>query len=134
MRYRADDERATGGYDSEMTPAETLIALEKDTLAAYKRQDPASFTKAFGRDYIGVANDGVLTGDDEVAKMKQLELDELHLEEPKVVFPKDGVAVITYKMITRGKAAGKPMSATIWTSSVYVQRGERWEAVLHTES
>ncbi len=113
--------------------AEDLIELEKQTLAAYKRHDAPAFTKAFGRDYIGVANDGVLTAEDELKKMTQLELSELHLEDPKVTFPTESVAVITYKMITSGKAAGKPMSATIYTSTVYVKR-ERWEAVLHTEA
>lgn len=113
-----------------MTTSETLIALEKETLAAYKRHDAKSFTKAFGRDYVGVADDGVIGAQDEVNKMMKLQLDELHLEDPQVAFPTDGVAVMTYRMIARGAK----VDATIHTSTVYVQRGERWEAVLHTET
>jgi Domain of unknown function (DUF4440) len=113
---------------------ETLVSMERETLAAFKAKDERKFTQYFSKEYVGVANDGVKTADAEVAGMNMLDLKSLSLEEDKVTFPTDDVAVVTYKMMVSGKLQGKDISGPIYCSTVYAHRNARWEAMLHTES
>jgi len=111
-----------------------LIAVEKDTLKAFKAKDEKAFTQHFAADYIGVAADGMKDAAGELKGMHKLDLDSLSMEDEKVSFPADGTAVITYTMPAEGKMSGKPFKGKVYCATVYLKRGEAWEVVLHTES
>lgn len=112
-----------------------LIEKEKEFLEAYKSKNEEKFKKNAAADYVGIANDGSgKTIEDEIEKMRGFDLDELHLTDEKLFFPAENVAVLTYTMVSAGKFKGQSISASIYTSTVYVKRLNEWAAVLHTES
>jgi hypothetical protein len=111
-----------------------LIEMEKSVLEAFKNKRDDAFRKNFAGEYMGIANDGIKNADAEVAGMHKLDLREVHLENEKVMFPVKDVAILTYKMVVEGSLNGQDISGSVYSSSVYVNREDKWLAVLHTES
>jgi hypothetical protein len=111
-----------------------LIDRERATVAAFKARDEREFTRFFSTRYVGIANDGIKSAVDEIAGMHRLQLREIMMDDEDVSFPSPDVGIITYTMKVRGRAGDDPISATIYTSTVYANEGGDWRAVLHTES
>ncbi len=112
----------------------SLIEMEKGFLEAYKNKDSEAFKKNFADDYVGVANDGMQTVEKEIKKMSHFDVENIEMQDEKVVFPAENVAVLTYKMVSTGTFDGKKISGSIYASTVYLNRDDEWQAVLHTES
>lgn len=108
--------------------------MEKGFLETYKNKDAEAFKKNFADDYVGIANDGMQTVEKEIKKMSRFDVSSIRMEDEEVMFPAEDVAVLTYKMVSEGTFDGKEVSGTIYTSTVYLNRGDKWQVVLHTES
>jgi hypothetical protein len=113
---------------------QTIINQERETVMAFKEKRKDLFTKNFSEKYIGVASDGIKTADDEVEGMLKLDLNDINVADEKVSFPTNDIAIMTYKMIVKGKLKEKDISGTIYCSTVFALQQNKWLSILHTES
>ena len=115
------------------TDETAIINSEKAAWEAYKNKNGDAFRKLMAADYHGVYAEGIQSLDAEVADMAKADLQEYSLADLKVVFPQQGVAVITYKATTKGRYNGQDRSGTYNAGGVYIKRGGIWLGVFHTE-
>lgn len=112
----------------------TITDVEKSAWEAYKNKQTDAFKALLSKDYCGVSVDGVKTLDAEVAGIPKSELRDYSFADVKVVFPRGGVAVITYKATQQATSDGKDVSGTYNCGSVWVKESGKWLAVFHTEA
>jgi hypothetical protein len=62
-------------------------------------------------------------------KLKSFKLDDV-----KVTFPTEDVAVIAYRVTEEMDVEGKPLTLKAADATTWVRKGGKWLAVLHTES
>jgi hypothetical protein len=113
-----------------------IIATERKLWDAWKAQDVKPFRA-------NLANDTVLIGDTGVADRETVlkligaggcDVKSISLSDIKVSFIASNVALITYKAAQEGTCGGEALPASVWASSVYVKRGDKWWAALHQET
>jgi hypothetical protein len=51
-----------------------------------------------------------------------------------VIFPKDDVAIATYRVSQKVEMQGKPVEKDVYDTSTWVKVGDQWRCVAHTES
>ena len=51
-----------------------------------------------------------------------------------VIFPKDDVAIATYRVNQKVEMQGKPVEKDVYDTSTWVKVGNQWRCVAHTES
>ena len=110
-----------------------LIAKEKATWEAVKKNDVKGFKRNFSPDFAGVYEDGVHTVDVEAEQIPDVKMKMYTLSDIKVALPTGDTAIITYKVNSQGDYKGQDFSGDYYCSSVWVNRGGKWVAVLHTE-
>jgi hypothetical protein len=114
---------------------ETAITdSEKGAWEAYKNKQADAFKKYLAAEYCGVYAEGTKNLDAEVADMAKTDLRDYSFTDIKVVFPKAGVAVITYKVTEHATSAGQDISGTYNAGSVWMKQGGKWLGVFHTEA
>jgi hypothetical protein len=112
----------------------TITDLEKSAWEAYKNKQADAFKALMSKDYYGVYAEGVKDLDAEVADMAKTDLREYSFADMKVVFPHPKVAILTYKATMQASSDGKDVSGAYNSGSVWVQKGEKWVGVFHSES
>ena len=110
-----------------------LIAKEKAVWEEVKKKDVKSFKKNFSADFTGVYEDGNHTVDTDVQQIPDVNMKSYTLSDIKVALPTGDTAVITYKVNSQSDYKGQDISGDYYCSSVWVNRGGKWLAVLHTE-
>jgi hypothetical protein len=113
------------------TNEETIINLEKSVTEAYKNKRTDAFKKYLSKNYVGVNADGITNVDTEVTGVKNTNLRNYSLGDMKVVFPKAGVAVVTYKTIVQSSATEQDTSGTYNVASVWAKRWGDWVLISH---
>lgn len=113
--------------------AGALLAREQAVWDAVKAKDTKRFGEMLASDYRGVYDDGIETRATEITNTAAVELRSFTLQDAKVTFPVQDVAVVPYGVTTQAKTAQKDLSGLYRTSSVWVWRTNRWVLVLHTE-
>src|SRR5581483_9316025 len=108
--------------------------MEKGVWEAYKKKDADGFGKFFASNYQGVYAEGMEGVKDELADMKKSEIKSYSLSSVKVVRPTKTSALITYKVDLSGSYDGKDFSGAYNTASLWVKRGDKWLAILHTQA
>ena len=108
--------------------------LEKGVWEAYKKKDAESFSKSFASNYQGVYAEGTESVKEELADMKKSEVKSYSLSDVKVVRPTKTSALITYKVDLSGTYDGKDFSGSYNVASLWVKRGDKWLAILHTQA
>lgn len=108
--------------------------LEKGVWEAYKKKDAEAFSKYFASNYQGVYAEGTEGVKDELADMKKSDLKSYSTSSEKVVRPTKTSALITYKADLSGTYGGKDFSGSYNVSSLWVKRGDKWLAILHTQA
>jgi hypothetical protein len=105
--------------------------VDKDTDAAVAMLDDKSMvTGARGlallshNDYRGMAKQG-----ESLWNLKSFKLDDV-----KVTFPAEDVALIAYKVTEEMEVEGKPLTLKAADATTWVRKGGKWLAALHTES
>jgi Domain of unknown function (DUF4440) len=120
--------------DKSASKEATITDLEKSAWEAYKNKQTDAFKKLLSKDYCGVYAEGIKTLDAEVTDMAKTDLRDYSFADTKVVFPKGGIALITYKVTQHSTSGGQDVSGTYNASSVWVKEGGQWLGVLHTEA
>jgi hypothetical protein len=110
-----------------------LIAKEKTTWEAVKQNDVKGFKRNFSPDFAGVYEDGFHTVDMEAQQIPDVKMKLYTLSDIKVALPTSDIAIITYKVNSQGDYKGQDFSGDYHCSSVWMNRGGKWLAVLHTE-
>ncbi|HEU5238565.1 MAG TPA: nuclear transport factor 2 family protein [Pyrinomonadaceae bacterium] len=126
------------GQTSSPTPGkptaseEAIINLEKSVTEAYKNKKTEAFRKFLAKNYVGINADGITKVDTEVTGMENTDLRSFSFADVKVVFPKAGVAVITYKTTVQSSAGGQDTSGTYNVASVWAKRWGNWSLISHS--
>ncbi len=85
---------------------EAIINLEKSVTEAYKNRQTDTFKKYLDKSYVGINAEGITKVATEVTGMENTDLRNYSFADMKVVFPKAGVALVTYKTTVQSSAAG----------------------------
>jgi hypothetical protein len=125
------------GQASSPTPAkptraeEAIMNLEKAVTDAYKDKQSETFTKYLAKNYVGINADGVTNVDKEITSMENDDLRNYSFADMKVVFPKAGVALVTYKTTVQSSVAGQETSGMYNVASVWAKRWGKWSLISH---
>ena len=126
--------KTKGKVMSRSSPDKALIDREKALWEIVKNKQVEAFRKYYADNYSGVSSDGVRDINQEVEGVRIVDLKSYSLADTKVVFPNKGTAVLTYKVTVQGSYQGQDISGVYYASSVWVNQGGKWLAVLHTEA
>ena len=125
------------GQTSSTTPGngppneQAIIDLEKAVTEAYKNKKADMFRKYLAKNYVGINADGATKRTSEVTEMQDTDLRNYSFADMKVVFPKAGVAVVTYKSTVESSAAGQDTSGAYNVASVWTKRWGNWVLISH---
>ena len=126
--------KTKGKAMSQISPDKSLIDREKALWEIVKNKQVDAFRKYYADNYRGVSSDGVKDINQEVEGVRIVDLKNYSLADTKVVFPNKATAVLTYKVTVRGSFQGQDISGVYYASSVWVNQGGKWLAILHTEA
>ncbi len=112
----------------------TLIAKEKALWDMVKQGDAKSFKRNFSPDFAGVYEDGIHTLDFDAEQIGKTKLKSYTLSDVKVMLPTSDTAILTYKVNSQGDFQGQDISGDYYCSSVWINRGGKWLAVMHSEA
>ena len=110
---------------------QAIINLEKAVTEAYKNKKTDMFRKYLAKNYVGINADGITKISTEINAMQNTDLRNYSFADMKVVFPKAGVAVVTYKSLVDRSAAGQDMSGAYNVASVWAERWGNWVLISH---
>jgi hypothetical protein len=110
---------------------QAIINLEKAVTEAYKDKKSDTFRKYLAKNYVGLNAGGITKVDTEITGMENTDLRNYSFADTKVVFPKTGVAIITYKVTVESSAAGQDTSGTYNVASVWTKRWGKWVLISH---
>jgi hypothetical protein len=110
---------------------QAIINLEKAVTEAYKKKEGDAFRKYLAKNYAGINADGSTKVATEISAMENTDLRDYSFADMKVVFPKAGVAVVTYKATVQSSAAGQDTSGTYNVASVWAKRWGNWFLISH---
>jgi Domain of unknown function (DUF4440) len=125
------------GQTSSTTPGnvpaneQAIMDLEKAVMEAYKNKKADMFRKYLANNYVGINADGTTKKTSVVAQMQNTDLRNYSFADMKVVFPKVGVAVVTYKSTVDSSAAGQDTSGAYNVASVWTKRWGNWVLISH---
>lgn len=126
--------KAKGKAMTQSSPDKALIAREIEVWEVVKNKQVDAFRKYYADNYSGVSSDGVKGINQEVEGVRIVDLKSYTLADTKVVFPNKDTAVLTYKVTVQGSYQGQDISGVYYASSVWVNQGGKWLAILHTEA
>lgn len=126
--------KTKGKAMGQSSPEKALIDREKALWEIVKNKQADEFRKYYADGYSGVSSDGVKDINQEVEGVRIVELKNYSLADTKVVFPNKDTAVMTYKVTVEGSYQGQDISGVYYASSVWVNQGGKWLAILHTEA
>ncbi len=110
---------------------QAMINLEKAITEAYKNKKSDTFRKYLAKNYVGLNADGITKVDTEITGMQNTDLRNYSFADTKVVFPRAGVAIVTYKTTVQSSAAGQDTSGTYNVASVWTKRWGNWVLISH---
>jgi ketosteroid isomerase-like protein len=115
-------------------PDKALIDRETALWEIVKNKQVDAFRKYYADNFSAVYSDGVKDINQEVEGVRNVDLKSYSLTDTKVVFPNKDTAVLTYKVTVQGSFKGQDISGAYYASSVWVNQGGKWLAILHTEA
>ena len=111
---------------------QAIINLEKAVTEAYRNKQSDAFRKHLAKNYVGINADGFTKVGTEITGMENTDLRNYSFADMKVVFPKAGVAVVTYKATLERSVAGQETSGAYNIASVWTRRWGNWVLISHT--
>jgi hypothetical protein len=97
--------------------------------------DTAAFERLVVSDYLCIEANGVLmTKAENVAQLTHLTFSSFKIQDPQIRVLSPSAALIVARVRFAGTADGHGMSGETLTSTVWVKRGNKWLAQLHTET
>ena len=122
----AQDEVKTDILANETKVWQTFLGVHPNTDA---------FENLVESDYLCIEANGVLmTREENVAQLTHLTFSSFKIEDPQVRVLSPSAALIVARVRFAGTASEQSMSGETLTSTVWVKRGNKWLARLHTET
>jgi Domain of unknown function (DUF4440) len=105
-----------------------LIQLEKQAWDVAKQKNWQAYNRLLSQDFVWIDDSGVLLGREPFLKyIADLDLTDYAMEGVKVTTFNNNVAMLTYKVILRGKNGGHAIPPTpSYIGSEYLRRGGHW--------
>lgn len=112
----------------------TLIANERKVVDAIAKGDKAAFQSLVTPTAQSADGRGFGKVSDFIAMLDQVKVASWTMSEEKVTWVDPTTAIVTYKLTAAGTVQGQPMPSTVYSSSVWTKKGDKWLAVFHHES
>lgn len=97
--------------------------------------DTAAFERLVVSDYLCIEANGVLmTKAENIAQLTHLTFSSFNIQDPQIRVLSPSAALIVARVRFVGTVDERSMSGETLTSTVWVKRGDRWLAQLHTET
>ena len=122
------------------TPANTLIELENKFWQSMVDQDTDTALELLSEPALMVSAHGSMKFDHagyrKMAEQGSMIVTSFELSDVNVVFPNDTTAVMTYrvKQEVSSRAKGEKTVQEMNDTSTWIQAGQRWQCVMHTET
>lgn len=111
-----------------------LIATEKSLWEAFKNKKADVFNKSLTADFFQLDAAGVTAKADVVKGIDGCDIKDYSLSDFKLTTIGASAALLTYKGTQHGTCGGQAVPETVYVSSVWVNRGGKWQALFHQES
>ncbi len=119
---------------------QTLIDLETKFWQSMVDQDTDAAVELLGNKAVMVSSQGAFTFDRagyrKMAEEAPMQLSSFKLDNVEVMFPNETTAIVTYSVEQQVTPKGQTASMTqqMKDSSTWIQKGKRWQCVMHTET
>jgi hypothetical protein len=123
-----------GKTPSQSSLENVLIDREKELWGVVKNKQIDVYKTYYADNFSAVYSDGVKDINQEAEGVRNVDLKDYSLTDIKVVLPNKVTAVLTYKVTVQGSFKGEDISGSYYASSVWVNQGGKWLAILHTEA
>jgi hypothetical protein len=122
-----------GANDSVQTQLETM---EKQAWEAWKTKNGGFFQTFMSEDSINVGAGGV---DNKAATVKNIsgplcDVKSYSLDNFQMIMTDKKSAILTYKAMQEGTCDGKTLPASVWASTMFVKRDNKWVSNFHQET
>ena len=126
-------------YQATMAPERSaldkaLIANERKIGDALMKKDKDAFSALVALDGWSIDGNGFMKMSEFAGALDQLVLKSYTISEEKVSWVDPNTAVVAYKWTGSGTFAGQPFPSTVWASTVWAKKGDKWVAVFHQET
>jgi hypothetical protein len=111
-----------------------LIANERKISDAIMKKDKTAFASLVAADGWMVDGTGVMKTSELTTAFDQLVIKNYTISNEKVSWVDPNTAIVTYKWLGTGSFGGQPMPGTVYASTVWTKKGDRWVAVFHQET
>ncbi|MDR7306833.1 nuclear transport factor 2 family protein [Rhodoferax saidenbachensis] len=122
------------------TSSQTLIDLETKFWQSMVDQDTDTAVALLNEPALMVSAQGAFKFDHagyrRMANKASMTVASFQLSDVEVVFPDDTTAIVTYgvKQEIVAPGLGEPLTQEMHDSSTWIQKGKRWQCVMHTET
>jgi hypothetical protein len=115
------------------TLSQQLIAKERESWEAYKSRNVQAIKALVADDYRAYTQAGPSTRQEDIETIDKLTIEAYSIDEPHVATVTNDVAIIRYKCNLKGSFKGKAFKP-VYATSVWVNRGGRWQLVSYQET
>ena len=111
-----------------------LVANERKMNDAVAKGDKAAFVSLVSPNAWSADGGGFMKVSDFVAAFDQIKVTSWAMSDEKVNWIDGNNAIVTYKWVGAGTFQGQPIPATVYVSTVWTKKGDKWVATYHQES
>jgi hypothetical protein len=111
-----------------------LIANENKVADALMKKDKAAFSALVAADGWSVDGNGLMKNSEMAGALDQLVIKSYKISEEKVSWVDASTAILAYKWTGSGTFAGQPFPGSVYASTVWTKKGDKWVAVFHQET
>jgi ketosteroid isomerase-like protein len=111
-----------------------LIANENKIADALMKKDKAGFTALVTADGWSIDGNGFMKTSELAGMLDQLVIKSYKISEEKVSWVDPNTAIVAYKWTGSGTFGGQPFPSTVYASTVWSKKGDKWIAVFHQET
>ena len=113
-----------------------LSAMETKFWEAWKNKDSKPFQATLASDSIMVGDSGTANKAAAIKDLTEMACDvrSYSLSDWKLTMINSGAALLTYKGTQDATCGGTAVPGNVWASSIWVNRGGRWQALSHQET
>jgi hypothetical protein len=111
-----------------------LIANERKVADALMKKDRATLTSLIAADGWSADASGFMKTSEFLGGLDQLVIKSYKISDEKVAWVDANTAIVTYKWTGSGTFAGQPFPETVYASTVWTKKSDKWVAVFHQET
>ena len=126
-------------YQGAATPAlsaldKALIANERKIADALMKKDRATLSALMSSEGWSGDASGFMKTSEFLGGLDQLAIKSYKISDEKVAWVDANTAIVTYTWTGSGTFAGQPFPSTVYASTVWTKKGDKWVAVFHQET